>query len=198
MAQYGYAYSNTLVHYGVPGMKWGRRKTYAQKASSHISKIGTSKTRLGKTYHNLAAYNNQAKDNRSKAIARDMMKKKGRTLKTLDNMYGHGANAARQKAASDYYTRKSKYTKTRLGTTSAKSAAYSNKQIAKANTRIHNSKSVREYGKNYYDAYANTPIKTWSGRTTTLGKQAVDNFITGGLAGTAMDAYYYTSHRNRS
>lgn len=198
MAQYGYAYSDSLVHYGVPGMKWGHRKTYTQKANSHISKIGTSKTRLGKNYHNYMAYTNQARNNQAQAIKRDMMNKKGRTLKTLDNMYGHGARAASQKAASDYYTRKSKYTKTRVGTNSAKAYAYNNKQWSNANTKLHNSKSVREYGKNYVDAIANTSIKTWSGRTTTNGKRLVDNLLTGGVIGAGLDASYYTTHRNRS
>lgn len=179
-----------LCHYGVPGMKWGQRKAsyYEAKSRDHAAAIANSKTRLGKSYHNYRAYRNEVKAGNRKTME---SLGKGSILKDIDNVYGHGANARAQTAASKYYDRKSGYTKTRLGTTMAKSAAYNNQTAAAANKRLHNSKSLNEYGTNYVNAFANRSIKTWSGRTTTTGKQMVDNLLTGGVIGTVADYTHY-------
>lgn len=190
------ARSNELYHYGVKGMKWGKRKAdyYDAKASSHASKVATSKTRLGKSYHNYRAYRNEVKSGDQKV--RNNAGGTGGLLKKIDNYYGHGANARYQNAASKYYDRKSTYTKTDLGTSMAKANAYNLKNAAAANTRLHNSKNLREYGTNYVNAVANRSIKTWSGRTTTTGKQFLDNYFTGGMIGTVQDVKYYTKKRS--
>lgn len=186
------ARSNELYHYGVPGMKWGVRKAqkYESKASSHASKVATSKTRLGKGYHNLRSYQYEVAAGNQKV--RNAAGGKGGVLKRIDNVYGHGANARAQTAASKYYDRKSTYTKTDLGTSMAKAAAYNNKTAAAANARLHDSKSIREYGTNYVNALANRSIKTWSGRTTTTGKKFIDDMITGGMIGIGQDVSYYS------
>lgn len=187
------ARSDELYHYGVPGMKWGVRKAerYEARSKSHAAKVSTSKTRLGKSYHNYRAYRNEVKSGDQKV--RNEVGGKGGILKKIDNVYGHGANARAQSAASKYYDRKSTYTKTDLGTSIAKANAYNMKTAAAANTRLHNAKNLREYGTNYVNALANRSVKTWSGRTTTTGKRFLDNYFTGGMIGLGKDVNHYST-----
>ncbi len=187
------ARSNELYHYGVKGMKWGKRKAsyYEAKASSHAAAVGTSKTRLGKNYHNYRAYRNEVKAGDRKNTESGI-KGSGGALKYLDNKWGHGANTRIQNAASKYYDRKSSYTKTDIGTSIAKANAYNLKTAANANARLHNSKNLSQYGANYINAVANRSIKTWSGRTTTTGKRYVDSMLTGGMIGLGMDVNHYS------
>lgn len=185
------ARSNELYHYGVPGMRWGHRKAsyYDEKSRSHASKIGTAKTRLGKSYHNYRAYRNEVKAGDQRNFE-SLNKQKG-ILKKIDSVYGHGATARDQAAASKYYDRKSGYTKTRLGTTMAKSASYNNKTAAEMNTKLHDSKTLQQYGSRFVDGMFNRSIKTWSGRTTTTGEKYIDEVLTGGLITAMSDHAYY-------
>ena len=195
MAADGNIYSNDeLRHYGVPGMKRGKRKAsyYESKSRDHAAKIATSKTRIGKTYHNYRAYRNDLKSLDKKAGEK---LGKGSILKDIDSAYGHGATARMQKAASGYYERKAGYTKTGMGTALAKASAYNLKTASDANSRLHNSKSIGNYVSNMVDSMANRSIKTWSGRTTTTGKAYVDNLLTGGMIGLGQDVSRYSQKR---
>lgn len=182
------AYDDELMHYGVVGMRWGKRKSkYQDRAEYHRNKIGSSKTRLGKNYHNYRAYRNEYKSSVGNAVTKD----KGNGLKQLDNLYGHNEYAARQKAASNYYNRKSEYSKTRLGKTINASRGYNNDQWAKQNTNLRNATGVKDYAKKYVNAAVNTKQKSWSGRDTTTGRRMVDGLLTGGAAGAALDFIHY-------
>lgn len=193
MWQYNYTpSSDELYHYGVLGMKWGNRKGasyYEGKAQKSISKMNYSGTRLGKNLHNYAAFRNELRANQKKAQAGET-----RVLRKIDNRYGHGAMAANQKAAANYYNRAASYNigkkKTRY-----QSYAYNNASAAKANESLHNAKSVRDFGKKYVDAMFNRKIKTVAGRTTTTGKAMVDNLLTFGIGGKIKDIQYRRSQR---
>lgn len=197
--------SNELYHYGVKGMKWGVHRAdrmasqvlanhHANRAKYHESKIATSKTRLGKNYHNYRAFRNEVKSG-NKQVRADRGGE-GNILKKADNIYGHGSLSRRQNAASNYYNRKGDYARTNLGGAMAKASAYNLKTAADANARLHNSKKLSEYASNYIDSVANRSIKTWSGRTTTTGKNMVDRMLTGGMIGLAQDIGHYSNKRS--
>lgn len=194
-----------LYHYGIKGQKWGVRRyqnkngsltpagkkraaEYESKSKAHVSAINSSTTRLGKNYHNRQAYKNDIKAGKLRAKDSSV---NDSTLKKFSNLYSHGSSARTQSAKADYYNRKSVYTKTRIGTTKTKSKAYNSKTSAEMNARLHNSKSTREYGRNFVDSFANRPMKSWSGRSTTSGKRLLDTMLTGKLAGMTMDVGYY-------
>ena len=186
-----------LYHYGVKGMKWGvRRDTvagYRSKSNAAVAEISSRKTRLGKSLANRKAYRNEVKANK-KALQNANENEKN-LLKRVDNTYGHGAVAAEQKAAANYYSRKAGYTKTKRGTNIAKANAYNARTAAEANQKLHDSKSAKEYGKNYVDAISKRKVKTYVGRTTTAGEQYLDMMFTGGIYGAVKDRMYYVKNK---
>ena len=207
-------YEDYLYHHGVKGMKWGVRKKrettgssksnkpklfseeyHRQKADKAIDKIKYRRSRLGKAMANETAYLHERSAN-LKAREKQNANEKN-ILKRLDNRYGHGANAAQQKAAENYFNRQADYRKSRYFKQQSESAAYNSKTAAAANEKLHDSSSLKEYGKNYVDAIANRKIKTWSGRTTTTGEQFVDNYLTSGWGGTIKDYQYYYGNRKK-
>lgn len=184
---------NELKHYGVIGMKWGRRKAsyYQGKSDKHASKIGTSRTRLGKNYHNRRSAVNEVKALKKKSVS-----EKG-ALKLLDNAYGTGGYGYKRAAESKYRDRKSKYVRTRLAKTVNESSAYSNKNKSDSLLKIHNSKSGTQAVNRIIKGALDTKIKGWGGRQTTTGKRWVDKMFTLGLVGDAANLNYYIKNRKK-
>jgi hypothetical protein len=201
-----------LYHHGIKGQKWGVRRyqnkdgsltpagkkrvaEYEAKSKEHVSAIGDSSTRIGKNYHNRKAYKNtlEAEKLKSKEAHKDAS-----ALKKFSNEYSHGSSAIKLNAKADYYNRKSEYTKTRVGTTKVKAKAYNMRTAADMNTRLHNSKSAGEYGRNFAEGFSNRPMKSWAGRTTTSGKRLVDSMLTGKVGGTVLDVGYYVKETKKN
>ena len=167
-----------LKHYGVRGMKWGHRKVPStSKLNEHISKINTSKTKLGKRYHNNRAYQYEY----NKLMSERVNKAKGIKGKYSER-YGSGSNVSRLEASANYYKRASGYEKGAKKTI-AKNAAYNSAQYAKAWEKSRDAQSLNEKGKAYIDRLLNTKVKSYNRyldltKETTSGKILAQQAIT--------------------
>lgn len=188
-------YTDELMHFGVKGMKWGHRKTAQQRADYHISKIGSS-SGIRRAYHNQRAYANELKALKKRQLKSDrtVLQKAGTRLG------GSGYSSYHQKAASNYYDRRSKYAKNVKKANRDRNRAYNYDSLSKANAKVHNSKSVSSYVKNSMEATFKTPMKrVRSGKQVTSGRVFAErvaistaiNIATRGAQTAAMDTYLY-------
>ena len=179
-----------LKHYGVLGMKWGHRKAYygaraehyKSLQNKHINKINTSKTRLGKEYHNLRAYSNEAKRHTASDLSRDSGIRN--TVSNVMVWKGRGDRAARLGASANYHQRKQGYTLTKIGKRINEAREYNDKSLYNANNNVRKTKllSGQRIVKSI-DAAINTPLKTAiRHKNTTTGKRAVRNILITGAA----------------
>ena len=199
-----------LYHHGIKGQHWGVRRFqnedgslksagkarygsadyYQQKSEKHIAKIATSKTRLGKNFHNLMANSHQQAANQQRSL------ENAKGIKdVVSTLYGHKGAANNAQANAEYYQRKAEFSKTRYGKTINEARAFNAKSYASAANKIANSKSVKEWMNNKWESVANRPVKTWAGRETTTGQAYVDQLLTGGVVGAIQDTAYYRSNK---
>ena len=181
-----------LSHHGIKGQKWGVRrfqnedmsltpagkKRYAKadkfdaKKERHISKIETSKTRLGKSFHNSMAYYNQIKA----STKRDIATAKGIGEK-LGARLGQGKVASIMDASEDFYTRQKDYRKTKLGKHLSSVHEYNAHNYGKAAEKTYQSKGLMNKGSNYVKSLTTTKVKSIVGRHTRSGEVIANAII---------------------
>lgn len=199
---------NELYHYGVKGQKWGVRRyqnedgslteagkkrylktglrefpgsadSALQAMGRHIEKIGSSKTRLGKNYHNSRALWNEYKalkrDDLTEALAEGSYK--GTHRKAWSVRKGSFSAANRSSAWSHYYNRKAEYVKTNLAKHLNEARAFNFGSMAKRYTDIGYEKGLRHKALTAITSYNDMPYQRLSGRQTTAGKNLVDNML---------------------
>lgn len=181
-----------LQHHGIKGQRWGVRRyqntdgsltslgqhrynrlnskadKFDAKKEKQIEKIDSSRTRLGKSFHNTRAATAQTKANilRDRANAKTLSEK-------LGARYGFGSMASVNDALEDYYSRQKDYRKTKLGKHLSSVNEYNQHSYGEANERVYQSKGLINKGKNIIKADINTNVKTLVGRDTKTGEHFV-------------------------
>lgn len=198
MSNYILTSNGELYHYGVKGMKWGVRKAYqdANNAIADVYKRRAAKRETGfRTRYNLAR-ENQFRDNadRSKRVAQA----KGIRNKVSEAV-GYKNASAVMKNRSEMYSKMENATKGKLGKARYKQAAANAKEVSKYYKKVSNDSIGDRIVRNFFDKdRVNMPYHRLSGRTTTRGKQAVDNILTGGLYGAIKDIQYLRQQKNNN
>ena len=204
----GTYYSDELYHYGIKGQKWGVRNYQnpdgtltaagklryygssdyqAAREKKSLGKMENAKTGFGRDWHNQrAAIHEYKKD------ARNIDKNQSFIKKVDDSRFGLYGNYAKAYNAFGNMSERAKgYRKTALGVRIADANAFNSRELSKANKRVHDAKNAREFVDAIVQKDIYRPIKTISGRETTVGKKVVDNVITSGIYGMVRDIETY-------
>lgn len=197
-----------LYHHGIMGQKWGRKNgpPYPLGPSDHSAnekKAGWRQSLdkrgglAARTVDRIDRHIDTISD-----IARNVKETKGLRGKASE-LAGHGAmrTIARNNAITEQ--KLANHSKTKLGKrlhevraeNASSMADYheGRKKVYEHNALIGLAADLTP--RTFDSQYLNTKYKRLSGRETTHGKQALDNILTGGAAGIAMDAIYL--HKNR-
>ena len=181
-----------LIHHGIKGQRWGVRRfqnedgtrtaagkrhdrlmdkadKYDAKVKSEIAKIDSSKTRLGKSYHNTKAYNAQIKSNtlKDRANAKTLTEKYGAR-------FGSGKLASMADATEDFYSRQKEYRKTKLGKHLSSVREYNAHSFGESSEKTYQAKGLVNKGKSIIQGNTTRPIKTLVGRDTVAAERYVD------------------------
>lgn len=188
------ASEDELYHYGVPGMKWGKRKRqgYENKADAYAKRAEKAKTGYGKRAYIRKEAVYRAKADKLKRIA------DAKTFKDALNEYSGDRNTkAVASARSNMYSKMASTAKTKLGQAMYTQESRNHKELSK----YYDIRDKQSYGKKWFDShvfnttYAKMPYHRLSGRTTTVGKEVADMLLTGGLYGLAKDVQYKRSQK---
>lgn len=189
MSDYILTPDGELYHYGVPGMKWGKRKTarLTQKADKYAARANRSKTSFGKRY-NIA----QETSYRLRADRRNRIGNAKTLKEAMNEGFGDRNASATQAGQAKMYSRMADASKGRLNKALYKQSAANAKELSKYYASKDKMTKGKKFVENniYSSSLMKTPYHRLSGRTTTYGKQLVDNLFTGGLYGLAKDVQY--------
>ena len=183
-----------LYHYGIKGQKWGVRRfqnedmsltpagkerygvgeknKFDARAQKHIDKIATSKTRIGKSFHNTRAMVNEYKSN----VRNDVKNAKG-IGKKIGARLGAGASASAYDAMENYYSRQKDYRKTKLGKHLSGVSAYNAHNLGKASEKIYQAKGIMGKGRASVEGAFGTKVKSITGRNTRMGEAIANSII---------------------
>ena len=194
MDKYDYtAYESELYHYGVKGMKWGEHRFrtqqdgYSAKIRKYNDKAKASKTGIGARYNIAKATQYQNKKDLSSAY-----RNANSAGKKVSVLYGHKRSEIVSKNASNAYTQMKNTTKNERAIRKFDAYAYNNKSLSKYyEAAQHKSLGEKFVAGTVFDKQLrNTSIQRISGRKTTVGRNYIDNMLTGGIGGAIADAKY--------
>lgn len=190
--EYRYVREDELYHYGVPGMKWGVRKQqmYEKRSAKYASKVGRSKTRLGKQFNLTQQYNNKIKADRQARINNS-----SGIVNKYKSTFGLNALSKDEKTRSEFFKNKAQYGITKRGRQDSLVESFNRNSRSNYLKKIANSKGFINKAEMYCRGYVDMPIKRLSGRTTTLGKDAVSTMLTFGILPAVQDYKYKKAHK---
>lgn len=174
-----------IAHHGVKGQKWGVRRyqnsdgslTAAGKARAEKDKQGIlarTKIRAQGAIGVPAEYVRGIANSKSVGGA-------------IDNALGFGSGASMWRSQAYTQKRLAEASRTKLGKHIHNVKSYNAQQMSNYGQRVHDSKSVKSLANNILK---DVPMKSITGRDTSLMKEQLMFMFTGGLANTALDAVY--------
>lgn len=157
---------NYLIHYGVPGMKWGvRRDKYEAKATTFENKQANAKSRFMQNRYNRKAVNYREKARTAQNMA---------NAKTFGEKYsarvGYKRNASLYKAVAERNSYLSKNAKTKYGRAVASARAYNANSASKVYERASAKKGKVEKFAHAYVGMLTRTIETTGGRHVKAGE----------------------------
>ena len=188
-----------LYHYGVKGMKWGVRKAISAygkyntiRKKQYESAAAKSRTRFGRMNNIAAAGRYEELSNR----ANNVNKAKG-LYRKIDAAVGYGAAANKSAANAKTASKLEAESKSKLAKAIYKQSAANNKELNNYYKKAAKDDIVERYVRTriYDSEFMSMPYHRLSGRTTTRGKDIVENMLTLGMAGAVKDLKYINAQK---
>lgn len=165
-----------------------------EKLKKQNRKSESARTFLGRNYHAKNAEDMKAEIKRS-----DNVHNANGAYRKLRERYGHGSKATILEGKSKGYARNAKTSKHEITRKyydqKSKNLKYQSKAARKVASSWLGTKTVRDFINK--SPFSKVPYQRLSGRTTTVGKNMIENIFTLGLAGTIKDAKYLYDNRKK-